>query len=76
MYYFYGCGSTRILEKLYVKRSKNQKLIQGGEKDITDMPKNRAFDVKIPATGRPSPERSGDRSSILATGRPKSFFYL
>ena len=31
MYYFYGCGSTRILEKLYVKRSKNQKLIRGDE---------------------------------------------
>ena len=142
MYYFYGCGSTRILEKLMCRscglylttiriiesnnifrddlldsdtyrlwydclgypgrdmmirilktshghsfyranRSMNQKLIQGGEKDVTDMPKNWAFDVKvpatgrlIPATGRPFPERSADRSSILATGRPKRFFYL
>ena len=47
-------------------RSKNQKLIQGGEKDITDMPKNRAFDVKIPATGRQfrrPVEYLGDRST-------------
>lgn len=47
MYCFYGCERKRILKKLMSNRSKNQKLIQRGEKGVTDMPKNRAFNVKI-----------------------------
>ena len=59
MYYFYGCGSTRILEKLYVKRSKNQKLIQGDE---TAMRKYKNAAVRRQSTGRTT---LVDRSNYL-----------
>lgn len=54
-------------------RSKNRKMIKGGETDIIDVPKKSAQLVQRPATGRQSPECFGDRSTnSAATGRRRT----